>query len=143
MVARYGVFTVVCDQVSPDILCAILNSTVVARYVRFSCASYHKESFGRITIGDLRELPIPVALLSPERSVERLTLYRKLISKVARAKAAMVIGDRKSAKQATEEIDLLIELAFGASVPAGPSSAKPTYSPRRVTFAGLEKTCAT
>lgn len=57
MVARYGVFTVVCDQISPDILCAILNSTVVARYVRFSCASYHKESFGRITIGDLRELP--------------------------------------------------------------------------------------
>jgi hypothetical protein len=71
MVARYGVFTVVCDQVSPDILCAILNSTVIARYVRFSCASCHKESFGRITIGDLRELPVPVALLSSERSVER------------------------------------------------------------------------
>jgi hypothetical protein len=134
MVARYGVFTVVCDQVSPDILCAILNSTVVARYVRLGCASYHKESFGRITIGDLRELPIPIALLTSERGVERRTLHGKLMSKVACAKSAAGIRDRVSAKRATEEIDSLIELAFGWSVQLS-SRSQPNRPTRRITRA--------
>jgi hypothetical protein len=48
-----------------------------------------------------------------------------------------------SAKRATEEIDLLIEAAFGWSLPVGPSTAKPAHSPhRQVTFASLEGTRA-
>jgi hypothetical protein len=64
-VPRYGIFTIrlVDSSLDPDVLTAILNSGLIARYVRSSCDGVLKESFNRIRIGDLRRLPVPVTLV--------------------------------------------------------------------------------
>ena len=59
---RRGVFTIVCDGVEPEIVCALLNSSWAAHWVRTTCPGFRKESFGRIAAPDLRRFPVPIAL---------------------------------------------------------------------------------
>jgi TaqI-like C-terminal specificity domain/Eco57I restriction-modification methylase len=59
----HGVHTIVPKGVDPDILVAILNSTTVGQYVRTHSGSFAKVDFQRITIHELRDLPIPVAAI--------------------------------------------------------------------------------
>jgi Eco57I restriction-modification methylase/TaqI-like C-terminal specificity domain len=62
----HGVHTIVPKGLDPDILVAILNSGTVARYVRTHSSSFAKADFQRITIRELRDLPIPVAAISKD-----------------------------------------------------------------------------
>ncbi|WP_257164784.1 SAM-dependent methyltransferase [Bradyrhizobium sp. SRS-191] len=114
-VSRYGVFTIICDNISPDILCALLNSGAAAGYVRTHCAGYHKESFGRISAPDLRSFPVPTILLRGNGGSAGSSLRAKLRHRVRRIRN--MIGDAHSINfsHALREIDLLIDRAFGAA----------------------------
>jgi hypothetical protein len=68
VVPRYGIFSVEIDDANMAVVCAILNSDVVAKYVRSVCDGVFKESFNRVRIGDLRRLPVPKSLLVPGKS---------------------------------------------------------------------------
>jgi hypothetical protein len=127
-VARYGVFTIVCNEICPNILCALLNSKIVAQFVRLHCAGYHKESFGRITVGDLRRLPIPKALLKRGEGAAGKALRTKLASAATRANSAAAAEDDKALSRTTATINSLIELAFGWSTPIIPSVANAVKS---------------
>lgn len=65
-VPRYGIFTIALTGNSLDAhaMAAILNSSSIAQYVSSSCDGVLKESFNRVRIGDLRRLPIPLALVN-------------------------------------------------------------------------------
>lgn len=57
----HGVLTVVPKMISALLLVALLNSRAVARYVQQCTASFSKVDFQRITVGELKELPVPLA----------------------------------------------------------------------------------
>lgn len=59
----HGVLTIVPKLIDAYSLVGILNSGVAARYARNS-VSFSKVDFQKITIGELREMPIPVSALS-------------------------------------------------------------------------------
>lgn len=66
----HGVLTVIPKMIGISPLVCILNSTIAAAYVRSNTASFSKVDFQRITIGELRSLPIPIAAIKPRyRSV--------------------------------------------------------------------------
>ena len=112
VVARYGVFTIVADRIKPAILCALLNSTQAAKYVRSHCASFHKESFGRITAGDLRQFPVPTALIDGEGG-EKGVILRKELSKLAKRASLLAANGRSGALgEVSVKTDSLIEEVF-------------------------------
>lgn len=104
VVPRYGVFSVEIESANVAAVCAILNSAVIAQYVLSTCDGVFKESFNRVRVGDLRNLPIPNSLLSPEKSgltLERVTRrLRRASSQVVRAKCL-------------EEIEMIVGRAYG------------------------------
>lgn len=107
VVARYGVFTIVCERIDPIILCVLLNSRAVAHFVRWNCPGFHKESFGRVTASDLRVLSIPEVLIGRSRM---LRLLRVEAARVMKQK--QLSGDDLPAK-ARAAFDALIDHAFG------------------------------
>jgi hypothetical protein len=84
VVARYGLFTIAPTGTSPEVVCALLNSSWAAGYVRSFCAGFHKESFGRVTASDLRNFPIPLALLDGTDTTESRHLRNKIQQLVKR-----------------------------------------------------------
>ncbi|MFI5022225.1 MAG: TaqI-like C-terminal specificity domain-containing protein [Alphaproteobacteria bacterium] len=113
IVARYGVFTVVGDTIAPDILCALLNSEAMSHFVRLHCAGFHKESFGRIAVGDLRNLPIPKTLLRRGRGAAGSKHRIKLRKAVSRAILAGAREDIVALSRIMITINVLINAAFG------------------------------
>ncbi len=66
----HGVLTVVPKMIDITTLVCILNSKMVAKYVRTHTTSFSKVDFQKITISELRQLPIPIAAIIPSyRSV--------------------------------------------------------------------------
>jgi hypothetical protein len=59
----HGVLTVVPTRVDAHVLVGILNSTKAAEYVRVHAASFSKVDFQRITVGELRQMPVPITAL--------------------------------------------------------------------------------
>jgi hypothetical protein len=130
-VARYGVFTVVGNEIAPDVLCALLHSDAVAHFVRSRCAGFHRESFGRITISDLRNLPVPTALLARRSGLAERALRMKLNRAAARAIAAATGEDTLALGRAMIEINRLINQAFGRAAQTSMiDSAKPGREPQ-------------
>jgi hypothetical protein len=62
----HGVLTIVPEGISIEILTAILNSQMAALYVRACSASFSKVDFQKITIGELLQMPIPIALIDSQ-----------------------------------------------------------------------------
>jgi TaqI-like C-terminal specificity domain/Eco57I restriction-modification methylase len=63
VVPLHGVLTIVPRLINPYVLTAILNSKGAAAYVRSSAASFSKVDFQKITIGELKSMPIPIAAI--------------------------------------------------------------------------------
>jgi hypothetical protein len=114
-VPRYGVFAVICDNINPDILCALLNSRAAAGFVRTHCAGYHKESFGRISAPDLRSFPMPTMLLRGNGGSGGSSLRAKLQRRVRRMTTITARGCSSDFERTLREVDLLIDQAFGAA----------------------------
>lgn len=62
-VPLHGVLTIVPTAVRTNALIGILNSSVAAEYVRTSTGSYTKVDFQKITVTELRSMPIPMAAI--------------------------------------------------------------------------------
>jgi hypothetical protein len=60
----HGVITIIPHGINPHVLVAILNSGPAAAYVRRHTASFSKVDFQKITINELRGMPIPLSALS-------------------------------------------------------------------------------
>jgi Eco57I restriction-modification methylase len=82
-VPRYGVFSIDAVGFDPIVISAILNSSVIARYVRSHCDGVFKESFNRIRVGDLRRMPIPSSLAKPNQIARDIS---KAVSKLMAAR---------------------------------------------------------
>lgn len=130
-VARYGVFTVVCSDISPAILCALLNSDSVAHYVRTRCAGYHKESFGRVTLADLRHLPVPTNLLKTAQSTRARGLRRRLEAAVSQAETALTANHNAAWRDAIKLINVLVDKAYCRGGFAAAEESRTCTSPRR------------
>jgi len=61
----HGVLTVLPQAIDARLLAAILNSESAATYVRGHAASFSKVDFQRITVQELRAMPIPIAAVRP------------------------------------------------------------------------------
>jgi len=84
-----GVLTVVPTRINMYALVGILNSAVATEYVSKHTASFSKVDFQKIIVSELRQMPIPIAAVSPGHratlglppSTEReLSLHRRLIT---------------------------------------------------------------
>lgn len=98
-VPLHGILTIVPERISAQILTAILNSQSVARYVRANTASFSKVDFQKITIGELQQMPIPLAAVNqkhraalclPPATRPEISLQRRLI------RVAQQLSRRKS-----------------------------------------------
>lgn len=63
----HGVITIIPNSIDPYILTAILNSDIARRYVRKHTGSFLKVDFQKVTIRELRQLPIPITLLNSKQ----------------------------------------------------------------------------
>jgi hypothetical protein len=98
---RYGVFAIVIRDMRLDLhaLAVLLNSDIIARHIRASGNGVLKESFNRIRGDDLRQLPIPLAMLDG----------------IAGAQMALLgqVAARSTAAELRMEGNLLVEKAYG------------------------------
>jgi hypothetical protein len=62
----HGVLTVIPTGIDARLLVALLNSLAVAEYVRTHASSILKVDFQKITVGELRHMPIPAAAVTPD-----------------------------------------------------------------------------
>jgi len=58
-----GVITIVPKLIDIDMLTAFLNSSKAAEYVRLHTASFSKIDFQKITLSELRQMPVPFSLI--------------------------------------------------------------------------------
>jgi hypothetical protein len=93
-VPLHGVLTVVPFGISPNVLVAILNSAYVAEYLRSHAASFAKVDFQKVTVSELRELPIPISAIQPSW---RATLDVPLASDLEAAQRDRLMRLAKSA----------------------------------------------
>jgi hypothetical protein len=112
IVARRGLLTVTCGAIAAPVLCAILNSALVAGHVRTQCAGFYRESFGRISAGYLRALPIPSILLERAEGAAGRAIRARLKRAVARASNAARGGDCRARDRAMADIDRIVEAAY-------------------------------
>lgn len=105
LVPLHGVLTVVPKMINAHALAGILNSTMAAEYVSHCAASFSKVDFQKITVGELRQMPIPLAALNssqrrglglPEPNERELSLYRQLVRLARRLARATTINDPKT-----------------------------------------------
>jgi hypothetical protein len=119
---RRGILAVQCTWIDPRILCAILNSSLAASYVRQHCAGFHKESFGRIFANDLRNFPIPLILRVDARSRTGRALSARILKEVGICARAMAARDLVSLAEAQERIDEILRVAYAHDVDSGKSA---------------------
>jgi hypothetical protein len=65
LIPLHGVLTVVPKLIDPYALVGILNSSAAAEYVKRCAASFSKVDFQKITVSELRQMPIPIAAVGP------------------------------------------------------------------------------
>jgi hypothetical protein len=63
VLALHGVHTIVCHAIDPYVLATWLTNPVVASWIRARSAAFLKKDFQRITLAEIRAIPIPSALL--------------------------------------------------------------------------------
>jgi Eco57I restriction-modification methylase/TaqI-like C-terminal specificity domain len=137
-VARYGVFTIVCNRVSPEILPALLNSSAAARYVRSDCSGFHKESFGRVSAPDLRSFPVPAIFARGAGGSEGQIFRRALRHAVRRVRYAVETGPRSKTADLYRLIDKTVDEAFCADLATPEGGRLPRQFTRIVTVSGNE-----
>ena len=88
-IALHGVLTIVPTRVDAFALTACLASPTMAAMIRDNCAGFAKKDFQRITVTELRMLPIPTALIeSPVPKVTPKRSVAEIVSTIARRCAA-------------------------------------------------------
>ncbi len=109
----HGVLTVVPKMINPHVLVAILNSKVAAEYVRKHTASFSKVDFQKITVGELRQMPIPIAAINPkyratlglEPPSKRGGLLRRKVATLAKKLSRLALDNYSQAQKLRAKID--------------------------------------
>jgi hypothetical protein len=118
-VPLHGVLTIIPKGINANVLTGILNSATTAEYVLRHAASMSKVDFQRVTIAELRLMPVPVASLNsrhrsllglnPPTTTEAslrqrlLTLVRKLSNGAA---------DETTTENRRAELDMVVRLMY-------------------------------
>ena len=112
-----GVHTVVPRDIDPLVLVAVMNSRVAAEYVRCHTASFTKVDFQKITVQELRQMPIPVAALNAHsrrrlglgRPVKHETNKRSQVRRLARKLVDGTLTRMHQMDAARQEIEPAVE----------------------------------
>jgi Eco57I restriction-modification methylase/TaqI-like C-terminal specificity domain len=111
-----GVLTVVPKMINVYALVGILNSTIAANYVCRHAASFSKVDFQKVTVGELRRMPIPIAALSvghrsklgQPASTERELLLRQRLIVVARKLSDATVIRKPKAERLIAEVNTVV-----------------------------------
>ena len=116
----HGVLTVVPKMIDPHVLVAILNSKVAAEYVSRHTASFSKVDFQKITVSELRQMPIPLAALNPsfrskmglaDATGIEIALCRKLAT-LSRALSRMAQSNSRAFQRISAEINEIVSTMY-------------------------------
>ena len=122
-VPLHGVLTVVPNFVDIGVLACILNSATAAEYVRHNTASFTKVDFQKITLGELRRMPIPQAAIKAgyrgklglATATERATALQRRLSVIARELSRLPTPDCPRALRLRAEADAAVAEMYGLS----------------------------
>lgn len=95
IVATSGVVVITPHSINADVLCAFLCSRLLATHIRDTSAAFAKVDFQRLTITELRRLPVPMALRSGESWSK---LLRRRLAMHARYLANCQDAQRRNAR---------------------------------------------
>jgi hypothetical protein len=93
LLALHGVLTIICRNIDPYVLAAWLTSPFLATLTRATCAAFAKKDFQRITLAELKAIPIPAAMVGtncPASTHRQLSL---LARKYARTPTPALLSD--------------------------------------------------
>lgn len=122
-VPLHGVLTIVPKFVDIGVLVCILNSATAAEYVRHNTASFTKVDFQKITLGELRRMPIPHAAIKTEHRSQfglaaasrHATALQRRLSAIARAQSRLTAPDCARARRLRAEADAAVAELYGLS----------------------------
>ncbi|HEV3467762.1 MAG TPA: TaqI-like C-terminal specificity domain-containing protein [Pyrinomonadaceae bacterium] len=115
-VPLHGVLTVVPELIDAHVLTAILNSAAAAEYVRHHTASFTKVDFQKITVAELRRMPIPTAAIAAgcrkrlglAPSTRAASALRRSLAGAASRLARSGRPDAAAARRLRERVDALV-----------------------------------
>lgn len=117
----HGVLTIVPKTIDAHALVGILNSTAAAEYVRMHTASFSKVDFQKITVGELRKMPIPIAAIDPSHrsalglrppTKEEGSLRKRVIRLARKLSCEVSIKDSIAVKRCAE-VDAAVAAMYG------------------------------
>lgn len=117
----HGVLTVVPTRVDPRVLVAILNSAKAAEYVQAHASSFSKVDFQRITVGELRRMPVPASIVDPPsredlelspRSKRESVLLADLVALVDELASDQTPGEKRAA-DLRDRLETVVSALFG------------------------------
>ena len=117
----HGVITIIPKNIDSYLLLAIMNSRLSAEYVRNHSASFTKVDFQRITIGELRNFPIPVSVVNGallRSSESALSKHKKMIlpRQLQETVRSLIIEAKKSDKyywERREQLESTVRQIYG------------------------------
>lgn len=109
-VPLHGVLTVVPKRANLAVLLAFLNSSAMANWVRASVASFLKVDFQRITLAEVRSLPLP-ADVDESRDGPR----QGLVSEIAMLASQAAAEDVSDFERIRMEIDRAVDELYGSA----------------------------
>ncbi len=120
VVPLHGVLTAVPEFIDAFVLAGILNSTAAAEYVRHNTASFTKVDFQKITVGELRRMPIPRAAVANEYrnriglapASEREASLHERLSVLSRELSADGDGNESTAQGLIREMNRIVTAMY-------------------------------
>lgn len=118
----HGVLTVVPKLIDAYVLVGLLNSIVVAEYVKTHAASFSKVDFQKITVSELRRMPIPIAAIgSAYRSTLGLSPHtgqevslRKWLISLAQRLSKIASMDNFETQELRVELDAVVSRMYNS-----------------------------
>jgi hypothetical protein len=123
----HGVLAVVPKLIDAYTLVGILNSTEAAEYVRTHAASFTKVDFQKITVNELRQMPIPIVFIEPTHRAalglsptteQEVSLYERLITMAQRLSQIASLDDSE-AQGLRAELDTVVSIMYNPKKKAG------------------------
>ncbi len=121
----HGVLTLVPRSIELSHLLGLLVSEATAEYVRHHTASFLKVDFQKITVGEMREVPVPVTLVAPAAREKlglgaRSDVEKDLCCRLDRTVAGLRQSTGSSSAEApANELDEIVAALFALPQPSG------------------------
>ncbi len=122
-VPLHGVLTVVPKMIDAHALAGILNSAMAAKYVSGHTASFSKVDFQKITVSELRQMPIPIAALDARHRralslappTEEESSMRRRLAALARKLSRMKPENDSKVEELRLEMNAVVSAMYGLS----------------------------